>query len=219
MKIHWHHWLLVLPQDWLCGMDVMSCSSSVQELFQVGTPIQKPFQEWGSTEPSHFWYHGYLYSLETHSRKQRWRYLGGQSRDNCAVWWQLRIQKSDICIRPNAITTRLHSGKQPQCTLLGHPFTRLCHAYHMTVKQFGVRKVENTRALSIWPSRASNFDSSDPMMNTVLAPASGPNSASSTYFRSRHSPRIPSGKPNWSKIWRENSHFVKLMQSQATPEK
>uniref|UniRef100_A0A0A9EEM2 Uncharacterized protein n=1 Tax=Arundo donax TaxID=35708 RepID=A0A0A9EEM2_ARUDO len=44
--------------------------------------------------------------------------------------------------------------------------------------------------------RPSIFDSSDPMMKIVLTPASGSNSASSTYFRSLHSPRIPSGKPN-----------------------
>lgn len=68
----------------------------------------------------------------------------------------------------------------------------------------------NTQTLSIWPCRASNFDSSDPMMYTVLMPASGPNSASSTYFRSLHSPRIPSGKPNWSKIYEQLSFRTKF---------
>jgi len=48
----------------------------------------------------------------------------------------------------------------------------------------------NTRWLIIWPDRASNFDTSDPMRNVVLTPVSGPNSASSTYFRSHHAHAI-----------------------------
>ena len=62
---------------------------------------------------------------------------------------------------------------------------------------------ESTKTLIIWPDRASSFDTSDPMRNAVLTPASGPNSVSSTYFRSYHAPAILSGKLNRSTIWRE----------------
>ena len=75
-------------------------------------------------------------------RKQNCSYLGGQRRDSPAVWWQLRIQKSNICILPYAIGTGLRFRKQHQCTLLGHPFTRLCHAQHTMVKQFILVRIQ-----------------------------------------------------------------------------
>ena len=80
--------------------------------------------------------------------KKGW-YLGGQCRRSCAVWWQLRIQKSNICILSYAIITWLRFRKQPQCTLLGHPFTWLCHGQRMMVKQFHNQKHSNVKHLTL----------------------------------------------------------------------